>query len=46
MTCEACRTIPPVVVQGYQPEGKYETIAGLKTCKSKHQVGQPKRMGF
>ncbi|KAJ5537445.1 hypothetical protein N7513_010631 [Penicillium frequentans] len=31
MTCEACRSIPPVVAQGYQPEGKYESIAGLKT---------------
>lgn len=46
MTCEACRSIPPVVVQGYQFEGKYEIIAGLKTCKSKHHVGQEKRMGF
>lgn len=40
MTCEACRTIPPVVAQGYTPEGKYETIAGLKTCKSKNHEGQ------
>ncbi|KAJ6115457.1 hypothetical protein N7486_001235 [Penicillium sp. IBT 16267x] len=31
MTCEACRTIPPVVVQGHLPEGKYETLAGLNT---------------
>ncbi|KAJ5110402.1 hypothetical protein N7532_000937 [Penicillium argentinense] len=31
MTCEACRTIPPVTSQGYTPKGQYETIAGLKT---------------
>lgn len=32
MTCEACKTIPPVVAEGYEPKGKYEEIAGLKTC--------------
>ncbi|KAJ5640252.1 uncharacterized protein N7484_008114 [Penicillium longicatenatum] len=31
MTCEACRTIPPVIAHGYKPRGKYETLAGLKT---------------
>lgn len=31
MTCEACRTIPPVIAVGYTLQGKYETIAGLKT---------------
>ena len=32
MTCEACKTIPPVVAEGYEPKGKWEEIAGLKTC--------------
>ncbi|PYH49359.1 dienelactone hydrolase [Aspergillus saccharolyticus JOP 1030-1] len=31
MTCEACRTIPPVITQGYTPKGTYEDIAGLNT---------------
>ncbi|KAL3450490.1 hypothetical protein BJX65DRAFT_305328 [Aspergillus insuetus] len=31
MTCEACRTIPPVIAAGYTAKGKYEDIAGLKT---------------
>jgi len=31
MTCEACKTIPPVVAEGYEPKGTYEEIAGLKT---------------
>lgn len=34
MSCEACRTIPPVTPQGYTPNGRYETIAGLNTCES------------
>ncbi|KAJ5583997.1 uncharacterized protein N7459_003797 [Penicillium hispanicum] len=31
MTCEACRTIPPVIAEGYTPKGQWETIAGLNT---------------
>ncbi|KAI9927463.1 hypothetical protein MW887_003077 [Aspergillus wentii] len=31
MSCEACKTIPPVIPQGYTPKGKWETIADLKT---------------
>ncbi|PWY87403.1 alpha/beta-hydrolase [Aspergillus heteromorphus CBS 117.55] len=31
MTCEACRTIPPVIAVGYTPKGTYSEIAGLKT---------------
>ncbi|KAJ5771562.1 hypothetical protein N7520_002091 [Penicillium odoratum] len=31
MSCEACRTIPPVISQDYTPQGEYETLAGLKT---------------
>lgn len=31
MACEACKTIPPVVVEGYVEKGKWEEIAGLKT---------------
>ncbi|KAJ5152560.1 uncharacterized protein N7482_009038 [Penicillium canariense] len=31
MSCEACRTIPPVTPQGYIPQGRYETLAGLNT---------------
>lgn len=34
MSCDACRTIPPVVPEGYTPKGAYETIAGLNTCIS------------
>lgn len=33
MSCEACRTIPPVTAKGYIPKGQFETIAGLNTCK-------------
>lgn len=32
MTCEACRTIPPVVAEGYTPKGTYAGVAGLNTC--------------
>ena len=32
MTCEACKTIPPVIAEGYTPKGTYEQIGGLKTC--------------
>ncbi|RFU31155.1 hypothetical protein B7463_g5170, partial [Scytalidium lignicola] len=28
---KACCTIPPVIVTGYEPKGKYEEIGGLKT---------------
>jgi hypothetical protein len=38
MSCEACRTIPPVIGQGYTPRGSYETIAGLKTCESTLEI--------
>ncbi|PLB45832.1 dienelactone hydrolase [Aspergillus steynii IBT 23096] len=31
MTCEACRTIPPVISQGYEPKGEYKSIGGLNT---------------
>ncbi|KAE9381841.1 dienelactone hydrolase [Stipitochalara longipes BDJ] len=31
MACEACRTIPPVVAEGYIEKGKWEEIGGLKT---------------
>lgn len=34
MSCEACRTIPPVIATGYTPKGHFESIAGLNTCKS------------
>ncbi|KAI9039372.1 dienelactone hydrolase family protein [Aspergillus affinis] len=34
MTCEACRTIPPVISQGYEPKGEYNIIAGLNTYKT------------
>ncbi|PYH98114.1 2-dehydropantoate 2-reductase [Aspergillus ellipticus CBS 707.79] len=34
MTCEACRTIPPVISEGYTPKGTYSEIAGLKTCRT------------
>ena len=30
----ACCNIPPIISKGYEPKGKYETIGGLKTCKS------------
>ncbi|PTU25343.1 hypothetical protein P175DRAFT_0498465 [Aspergillus ochraceoroseus IBT 24754] len=30
MTCEACRTIPPVVSEDYTPKGTFSNIAGLK----------------
>lgn len=32
MSCEACRTIPPVIPQGYTPKGTYQTLASLNTC--------------
>jgi hypothetical protein len=32
MACEACKTIPPVVAEGYVEKGKWEEIGGLKTC--------------
>ncbi|OJJ79026.1 dienelactone hydrolase family protein [Aspergillus glaucus CBS 516.65] len=31
MSCEACRTIPPVIPQGYTPKGTYQTLASLNT---------------
>ncbi|ODM16879.1 hypothetical protein SI65_07844 [Aspergillus cristatus] len=31
MSCEACRTIPPVIPQGYTPKGTYQSLAGLNT---------------
>jgi len=31
----ACCNIPPIISKGYEPKGKYETINGLKTCKSR-----------
>ncbi|KAL5335758.1 alpha/beta-hydrolase [Aspergillus crustosus] len=31
MTCEACRTIPPVVSTGYTAKGQYEDIAGIRS---------------
>ncbi|KAK0104152.1 hypothetical protein ONS96_005247 [Cadophora gregata f. sp. sojae] len=31
MVCEACKTIPPVVAEGYVEKGKWEDIGGLKT---------------
>jgi len=31
MACEACKTIPPVVAEGYQTKGKWEEVSGLKT---------------
>jgi len=34
MACEACKTIPPVLAEGYVEKGKWEEIGGLKTCKS------------
>ncbi|KAJ5301262.1 hypothetical protein N7508_006125 [Penicillium antarcticum] len=40
MSCEACRTIPPVTSQGYTPEGHYETIAGLKTYVTGNMDGK------
>ena len=32
MTCEACRTLPPAMAEGYTAKGIYDTIGGLKTC--------------
>ncbi|KAL3475129.1 hypothetical protein BJX99DRAFT_230289 [Aspergillus californicus] len=29
MTCEACRTIPPVIAEGYTPKGTSSAIGGL-----------------
>jgi len=31
MTCEACKTIPPVVVNDYKTKGEWKEIAGIKT---------------
>ncbi|TVY33770.1 hypothetical protein LSUB1_G007982, partial [Lachnellula subtilissima] len=31
MTCEACKTIPPVVAEGYENKGSWGEVAGLKT---------------
>ncbi|KAJ5096678.1 dienelactone hydrolase [Penicillium angulare] len=31
MSCDACRTIPPVISQAYTPKGAYQTLAGLNT---------------
>ncbi|KAJ5087130.1 hypothetical protein N7456_010746 [Penicillium angulare] len=31
MSCEACRTIPPVISGEYTLKGRYEVLAGLKT---------------
>lgn len=33
MTCEACKTIPPIVVDGFVEKGKWVEVGGLKTCK-------------
>lgn len=41
MTCEACKTIPQVVVDNYQIKGEYKDIGGLKTCKSFHLPPSP-----
>lgn len=32
MSCQACKEIPPISVD-YTEKGRYETIAGFKTCK-------------
>lgn len=37
----ACCSIPPVVVKGYEPKGKYEDIGGLKTCQYYNCRGSP-----
>ncbi|KAJ0413384.1 hypothetical protein BJY00DRAFT_306363 [Aspergillus carlsbadensis] len=29
MTCEACRTVPPVIAEGYTPKGESSVIGGL-----------------
>lgn len=34
MSCDACRTLPPVISQGYTTKGTYKEVAGLNTCKS------------
>lgn len=36
MTCEACRTIPPVISEGYTPKGTSYAIGelGFDTCNS------------
>ncbi|KAH8774106.1 dienelactone hydrolase [Hyaloscypha sp. PMI_1271] len=31
MACEACKTIPPVVAEGYVEKGNWEEVGGLKT---------------
>jgi len=35
--CEACKTIPPVVSEGYQEKGSYSQLGGLKT----YVTGEP-----
>lgn len=32
MTCAACRNIPAFAAKGYELQGSYEVIAGVKTC--------------
>lgn len=32
MACEACKTIPPVVVEGYEEKGSWGTVGGVRTC--------------
>jgi hypothetical protein len=34
MTSEACKTIPPVLAEGYENKGSWGEVAGLKTCTS------------
>lgn len=38
MSCKDCEEIPPVSAE-YAEKGKYEAIAGLKTCKLFIPVG-------
>ncbi|KAJ5690924.1 alpha/beta-hydrolase [Penicillium malachiteum] len=38
MSCEACRTIPPVVTGEYTPKGQYEILAGLRTYVTGNQT--------
>jgi hypothetical protein len=33
----ACCNVPPIISEGYEMKGKYETIGDLKTCKLKSQ---------
>lgn len=30
--CEACKTIPPVISEGYELKGSTSDVGGLKTC--------------